>query len=534
MTQIQVRLQSKSWKKLSEANDIAWCERGTLTDGSAALKSAKTPVEYVKALSQVNGFFAVVKKGRNGLFAAVDHIRSIPLYYAESKNGFLISDDAEWLREEINANEITSVARDEFQLAGYVSGHDTLYDGIKQLQAGEYIQVSQDQNQRLEIEVARYFRFLPSGVENTDETTCEKNRLDNVVDECVNRLIEYAAGRQIVVPLSGGYDSRLILIKLKQLGYKNILAFTYGRPGNKDSKYSKEIAGALGVAWVYVPYTAAAWRSAGSSSEFRWYQYTASGLNSVAHVQDWLAVRELKNKSVIKKDCVFVPGHGAMAVFSHLKDVSEEFDREDIAEWLLKKKYNLAPPDVMSQELHNKIITNIDGILSSTASPISVITCWEWQERQAKYLVNSVRAYEFFEFDWWMPLWDRSFVEFWNKAPIEIRKNKDWYINYVIWVSGTEAEREIPKDNAKDVKKIRMSVYRWMLKENIFQGMVINMLRSVFRGRGQLNFEGIIGARRFSALTQRGYRLIGMLALDFIKDIDLYRDEAVKGSRRCA
>ena len=44
----------------------------------------------------------------------------------------------------------------------------------------------------------------------------------------IERLIRVARGRPIVIPLSGGRDSRLIAMKLKQLAYNDVYCYSYG------------------------------------------------------------------------------------------------------------------------------------------------------------------------------------------------------------------------------------------------------------------------------------------------------------------
>ena len=45
--------------------------------------------------------------------------------------------------------------------------------------------------------------------------------------------------------------------------------------------------------------------------------------------------------------------------------------------------------------------------------------------------MNSVRVYEFFGYDWWLPLWDGEFVEFWQNVPLSLRYKRLWYNQYV-------------------------------------------------------------------------------------------------------
>ena len=54
-------------------------------------------------------------------------------------------------------------------------------------------------------------------------------------------------------------------------------------------------------------------------------------------------------------------------------------------------------------------------------------------ERQAKFIVNSVRVYEFFGYAWRIPLWDRELIDFFLKVPLKYRMRYDdnyLYIQY--------------------------------------------------------------------------------------------------------
>ena len=56
---------------------------------------------------------------------------------------------------------------------------------------------------------------------------------------------------------------------------------------------------------------------------------------------------------------------------------------------------------------------------------------WEYSERQCKFVVNGQKAYEFLNFDWFLPLWDSEFVKFWTTIPIELRYKQSLYRTYL-------------------------------------------------------------------------------------------------------
>jgi len=160
----------------------------------------------------------------------------------------------------------------------------------------------------MQVKTERYYRFVHEYEQEVgiDELMAQH---DQVLIRIFNRLIEIANGRAIVVPLSGGYDSRLIVLMLKRLGYENIITFTYGRPGNKESEVSRKVAELLGLQWEFVPYSNEDWYRWYNSSERKDYSKLAGNSCSLPHIQDWPAVWQLKNKNLIPGDCIFVPGH---------------------------------------------------------------------------------------------------------------------------------------------------------------------------------------------------------------------------------
>ena len=129
------------------------------TTFTATLSTAHSADALIALLQRMNGFYAWVEEAPGGVRAAVDHIRSYPLFYALKNGDFFLSDDAEWVRQQAGDEEMDPIAREEFLLAGYVTGSDTLFPTVKQLQAGECLIACQTET-GIRVDTHRYYRFL--------------------------------------------------------------------------------------------------------------------------------------------------------------------------------------------------------------------------------------------------------------------------------------------------------------------------------------------------------------------------------------
>ena len=95
----------------------------------------------------------------------------------------------------------------------------------------------------------RYYQWIctydsESSVEELSDT------FNQILLEAFERFIETLRGRQVVVALSGGVDSRLVAAILKHFKYDNVLCFTYGVIGNREAQGARKAAELLGYRWM--------------------------------------------------------------------------------------------------------------------------------------------------------------------------------------------------------------------------------------------------------------------------------------------
>ena len=277
-------------------------------------------------LLKCNGSFALVIRTSEGLLCAVDRLRSFPIFYGKTDSCLIISDDANYLRHRIAA-PFDEENGAEFLLTGFVTGPATLFKGIYQLQAGEALTLT---TKNAPISTFYYHRFWHEDYFSDSEEEL-LNRLDQVFLQVFKRLIASIKEHdlQIVVPLSGGLDSRIIVSMLKRCGVENVICFSYGRKRSRQAKISKQVAEALGYQWYFVEYSKRNCNDI-QSEEIRQYLRFAGNFASAPHLQDFFAVKKLKEDKIIPENAVFMPGHsGDMLAGSHIPGECTRSDCSD-------------------------------------------------------------------------------------------------------------------------------------------------------------------------------------------------------------
>jgi asparagine synthase (glutamine-hydrolysing) len=429
---------------------------------AAALDACPTEAAWRETASRLNGCFAAVTRRDGRLLAGVDRIRSIPLFWSSRGADCFVSDDAHLALATSGSREPNAIANAEFPLTGYVTGDETLYASVRQVQAGSIL--SFDETRASVPQRARYYEFRHRGF-FTDDTAALVERLDAVHGRVFRRLVAGLEGRPVVVPLSGGYDSRLIAVALRDLGVGNVVCYSYGVPGNWESRISKELADHLGFRWEFVPYSLEHWRAWAATEAFRQYFRSAGNLASVPHVQDWPAVYELERVGKLPAGAVFVPGHtGDFVTGGHVPKWyvrRARVSRREVLDSIHLAHYSLWDwPAGTEHELREAFDRRVESIIGAVpeCSPeeaADLYERWELQERQAKFICNSLRVYESFGREWRLPWFDAELMDFWARVPIELRTGRRLYLEYV---------RERQALPVTDANQDRSALGQWLIK----------------------------------------------------------------------
>lgn len=405
-----------------------------LIDGLASCgePSEKTAARLLRSLP---GHFAFAMTGFGWGLAAVDSVRGYPLFYALRGEKLYLSGCARTVRATAGSEGVDTLAALELYMSGYATGNATIDKGVLQIQAGEALFWKNDKQP----ESFRYYSFLGQEYWEEDEVGLIK-RLARATDIVFDRLVEDLNGRPVWVPLSAGLDSRLIVSKLKERDYPAIHTFSYGIRGNHEARHARKVAQVLGVPWRFVPTSSRSMRTFHESLTRREYWNYCDGLSSVPNPQDIVPLLTLRGNGVLPDDAVIVNGQsGDFSCGAHipLALVGPEANQQMLVDLILAKHFALwrdmmvpANTNLLQKKLHG-LLAKLDSKPDTSYKLAAIHDCWEWQERQAKYVVNGQRVYDFLGLDWRLPLWDKEWNEFWPRVPIPSRLGRNLHKTYL-------------------------------------------------------------------------------------------------------
>mgnify|MGYP001227752541 CR=1 FL=1 len=387
-------------------------------------------------VSEQTGHFSGIFETEHFICAFVDIVRSYPICYCVKDGVLKVSNSARMLKRECETDEVDRTSLLEFCMAGYVTGKETIYKGLYQLQAGELL--FWDKQER-ELRLERYFKYYPTSSANSSESEYVE-QLEDVIDRVFHRVVETAAGAPIWVPLSGGLDSRLIICKLASLGCDNLHTFSYGPKGNYEAKAAKIVAETIGVPWVFVKPRRSRARELFNAPERKEYWNYADGLCSMPVMNEYESLHFLRKSGQLPDDAILINGQtGDFISGGHIPPnlITGGCTASQLLDAIIYKHFSIwqhLKTEKNLSTIEDKIlcVLGIDRDIEMTKEEIAAcFEQWEWQERQAKMVVNGQRLYDFLGLKWQLPLWDAELVKFWKIVPLKLRLRQSLYVRYL-------------------------------------------------------------------------------------------------------
>lgn len=402
------------------ARGYAWWQGELLTGKAIAqkLNECQQQSDILDLLKGLNGLFACYGEVGQCCFAAVDIVRSIPLFYHMGRAERAMP----WNALQTSAFESWYAVDDGLAKMEFVEGHETLHEDWQQLRAGEcWFWTKADRTP-----IIKNFLDYQPAKRMVDHQKAPHDALATILEESARKLAEYANGKTIVIPLSGGYDSRLILASLVKIHYPRIATFTYGDPDSYEVQIAEKVAKQLGVSWQFVHYTTELFSSL-LDADFQGYFTNACNGVSVPQEQDYFALRMLLKQNPEWSNAVFAPGYcGDFHAGSFIPDdfYAKKWKKRPVSlreyAWQKHVRNRQQPVHPSFMPNHIEEPSGYEGFLGQYEE-------WLIRERIAKYTANGLRAYEHFGLKWYLPLWDHAFHFFSLSLPYAYRQDRKLY-----------------------------------------------------------------------------------------------------------
>jgi len=421
-------------------------------------------------INSLDGHFAIMAHCIDFVFVAVDKIRSTPIFFTKIKDVFYIDAHPDNLvdKDEFN-KKIDCDALLEIGMSGYTIGNKTVYENLKSLKAGEMVLFNKN-----DFEYTQYYKYFGDiKYKNYDSYI---NELSKITLDIFKKMLSQIGERQIVVPLSAGNDSRLVVSVLKHLGVKNVKCYSYGSVGNFEAKIAKSISERLGYEWMFIPLNYKSERRYYASEDYKKYVKFSETHSSIPFIQSLSTIKFLKNSGWIDNNAVFINGNsGDFISGAHIKLPKNSENKllqrkNSVLDSLISKHYSLwgclkiqKNIEKIKETLWRDISLSCDINLKDDSKNHLLYEYSEFINRQSKYVISGQRVYEFYGYDWRLPLWDEEYLYFWQKTPVEFKKNQKLYIDMLKINNFGSVWRDIPV-NKKSITPKWVVPIRFLIK----------------------------------------------------------------------
>lgn len=388
------------------------------------LTKLKTQKEFLNTLKTLNGIFSIIITIEKTTIIASDTTRSFPLFYNYNSKKIHISDDIQYLKNKLSISKFNKKAEIEYTTSLHTHGKKTLLKDIFQVQSNEYLIIKDDKI----IESNFFFSYATTNTNTSDYKTL-KEQTQKVIENSFKRCIKSLNNRTVILPLSGGFDSRLIAVMLKKNGYKKVVCYTYGNKNSCEIENSKNTAKALNYKWHFIEYTKEIIEDYIEKSEFKEYAHHIGKYSSTPNLQEYFAIKYIKEQKLCPEDSIFIPGYAGdlLGGSQFLKVIPKNLKSSKIIDLILSQKFfynSLSIKD--SIHLKKDIYKNLKKINPTYNNQIasSVFEDYDIKEKIAKYIFNSASFYSFFNYEYRFPFWDLELISFFKSVPEKYKHMK--------------------------------------------------------------------------------------------------------------
>lgn len=384
-------------------------------------------------LKKLDGHFSYILKKNSYIFFSVDRVSSIPLFYYHKNSEFLITDACSYFdkKKNIIKEQVLSLA-----MSGYTTGTQTMYQNFYRLKPGSFGFFNL---KRSTIAINSYYQYQPWKINYKINYINLKEKLSKINYLIIKKVYNYSKIKQkkILIPLSAGNDSRLVASVLYELGAKNVVCLSYGRKNNYEALAAKKIAKKLKFKWIFLEISNNEINKMYNSRTFKKFRLKTGSFSASQDFSEFYVVQKITKIKSLSKALIVNGNSGDFISGGHIKyyNTRKKEKNNSLSPQMngyIKKHYNLWPnlltfknKEIILKLLNNEIKqikikinkNNIHGIFEYL----------EFNDRQSKHVISKQRIYEYFGFEWVLPLFDNLYLDFWSQIPKKYKDNQKLY-----------------------------------------------------------------------------------------------------------
>ena len=390
----------------------------------------------LEKIKDLNGsFLAAIYDSKNEKLTIInDRFGSLKLFYCYENKDLIFSPKISPLMKLIENKKIRRDSLFDFFIFGYFLGNKTFDENIYQLLPASILEITKNG-----MSIKKYWSYSLDGQYDLRDKQVLIEELGTRWQKAVD--IRVRNKDKIIIPISGGLDSRAILAAaLKSTLKENILLYTYGEEWSYDFAIGSNIAKTLGI--QHVPLHPI---KENFSEQYEKSFYDVEGMIDITPYFPLQMDKPLKKFS--NKIFNGYMGGEVMGplIFSKIKNLPLQTDSQyKKAKNILLNHHKVENINIntIKQLFHPSYIQDI-SILSSfekSIEDLKDISSGQFPDYCAKWLyTNESDKYTFFcnfkyksDFYYYTPFLDNDLIDFMLKVPPALRMNKQLYKQMLI------------------------------------------------------------------------------------------------------
>lgn len=363
--------------------------------------SVRTEEELEARLRITNGIFDVIIDTAFMHAAAIDGTRLYPIFFSALNGSITIADQPDKLYRQGFSFDTDSAS--VHKVAGFTPAGTTLIKEIRQVKPFHYVVFSEGGY----IQKA-YRSYL---IKQNEERHISKQELATAIEEAFTRTLGTINGKRIVVPLSGGYDSRLVAVMLKESGCGNVVCYTIGAPQSDECVTACKVADTLGFPIYQIDNLNSEFSNFTDSEYFKSYCHFIGAYSNFTWLFEVPAILTLRDNGVITEGgAVFMPGHtGDFLAGNNLYKsmLTQHSGIGEFARAIMFDKFIYGYNADVYLNLVNYFRKSFDNGYTCTSA-------FHWfimQHHLAGNINNAARVYEYFGYETRLPYWDKELTD---------------------------------------------------------------------------------------------------------------------------